>query len=124
MFVAIRDAGHATPGSPPPGRPRPGELARDARLRLVREAADLRKLPFVVLVDVDGDAERAFDAYPKRLVVVGADGGIAYDGGRGAKLGPSAWDLGAVEAHLRAAGSRAGVRATPKRPSTAGLPVE
>jgi hypothetical protein len=104
LFIAIRDAGHPDPRwSPPPGVARPGESARAARLRLVREGAEFLRLPFRTLLDADGEAERAYHAFPKRLVIVGADGRIIYDGGRGASGGPSAWDLGEVEQHLRSA---------------------
>ncbi|MBX9582317.1 MAG: peroxiredoxin family protein, partial [Gemmataceae bacterium] len=104
VFIAVRDAGHPDPvASPPPGRPLPGEPDRDARVRLTREGADHLRLPFAVLVDADGAAEAAYDAFPKRLVVVGADGRVVYDGGRGAAGGPSRWDLGAVDRHLRSA---------------------
>jgi peroxiredoxin len=104
VFIAIRDAGHPDPDtSPPISAPRPGESSVETRRRRVREAAEYLGLPFPVLFDADGEVERAFDAFPKRLVVVGADGRIVYDGGRGAKRGPSDWDLIEVEQHLRTA---------------------
>ena len=104
LFISIRDAGHPDPDtSPPVGEPRPGESAAETRRRQVREGAEYLNLPFPTLLDEDGQAERAYDASPKRLVVVGADGRIAYDGGRGTGGGPSPWDLAEVERHLRAA---------------------
>jgi peroxiredoxin len=45
-----------------------------------------------------GAAEGAYDAWPKRLVVVGPDGRIVLDAGRGM---PERWDLEEVEAWLR-----------------------
>jgi hypothetical protein len=61
------------------------------------------KPPFPTLFDADGEVERAYDAYPKRLVVVGSDGRVVYDGGRGTGGGPSEWDLREVETHIRTA---------------------
>ena len=104
LFVVIRDAGHPDPAtSPPVGEPRPGESAAETRRRQTREGAEYLNLPFPVLLDADGAAEKAYDPFPKRLVVVGADGRIVYDGGRGTAGGPSPWDLAEVERHLRAA---------------------
>ena len=103
LFVAIGDAGHPDPDfSPPVGEPRPGESAADTRRRQVREGAEHLGLPFPTLLDADGEVEAAYAAFPKRLVVVGPDGRIVYDGGRGPAGGPSAWDLAEVERHLRA----------------------
>ena len=104
LFIAIRDAGHPDPkSSPPAGAPRPGESAHETRLRLVREGAEYLALPFPALLDADGKTENAYAAFPKRLVIVSADGRIVYDGGRGAAGGPSEWDLRKVEEHLRTA---------------------
>ncbi len=104
LFISIRDAGHPDPKtSPPVGAPRPGESAPEARLRLVREGAEFLDLPFPALLDADGEVERAYNAFPKRLVVVGPDGRIVYDGGRGVMGGPSAWNLTEVEHHIRSA---------------------
>ena len=47
--------------------------------------------------------ESAYQAFPQRLVIVGTDGLIDFDGGWGSKGGPSDWDLEEVEKHLRAA---------------------
>jgi peroxiredoxin len=108
VFIAIRDAGHPDPDtSPPQSAPRPGESDLETRRRRIREGAEYLSLPFPVLFDADGEAERAYAAFPKRLIVIGADGRIVYDGGRGAKRGPSDWDLIEVEQHLRTAISEA-----------------
>jgi hypothetical protein len=101
LFDAIRDAGHPDPAtSPPPGAPRPGESPDETRLRQVREGAEFLGLPFPALLDADGEVERAYDAFPKRLVVIDPEGRIAYDGGRGSTGGPSDWDLVKVEQRL------------------------
>jgi AhpC/TSA family len=108
LFIAIRDAGHPDPKtSPPVGAPRPGESAAETRFRLVREGAEYLGLPFPALLDEDGEIEAAYDAFPKRLVIVGADGRVIYDGGRGAAGGPSAWNLEEVEIHIRKGHPRA-----------------
>src|SRR5262245_25384145 len=104
LFIAIRDAGHPDPDPSPPVRPpRPGESDLETRRRQVREGAEYLSLHFPTLFDADGEAERAYAAFPKRLVVVGADGRILYDGRRGAEGGPSNWDLNEVAKHLRSA---------------------
>jgi hypothetical protein len=104
LFVAVRDAGHPDPETAPPvGAPRPGESAAETRLRQVREGAEFLALPFPALLDADGEVERAYDAYPKRLVVIDAHGHVAHDGGRGETGGPSPWNLADVEKHIAAA---------------------
>jgi peroxiredoxin len=103
LFVAIRDAGHPNPTSPLAALTPAPNATPEERLRLLREALTIHDLPFPTLFDADGEVERAYDAYPKRLVVIGADGRVVYDGGRGALGGPSEWDLEEVEEHIRAA---------------------
>ncbi len=104
FFVAIRDAGHPGPKtSPLAGDPDLGATTPAARLRLIRKGLGFYKVPFPTLLDEDGQVERAYDAYPQRLVIVGADGLVVFDGGWGSTGGPSDWDLEEVEKHLRAA---------------------
>ena len=103
LFIYIHDTSHADPAgiwdageSPGVNRPEPdpGNL-----LRLVAAYG----IPFHVLLDRNEEVERQYDAGPKRLVVIGADGRIVHDGGRGKTGGPSDWDLEDVEDHIRAA---------------------
>jgi hypothetical protein len=104
LFVAIRDAGHPDPAtSPLAGDPDLGATTSAARLRLIRKGLGFYKVPFPTLLDEDGQVELAYDAYPKRLVIVGADGLVVFDGGRGSAGGPSDWNLEDVEQHLRSA---------------------
>jgi hypothetical protein len=104
LFVAITDAGHPGPElSSPDGGARPKGSTREERLQLVREGLGVYPIPYPVLLDEGGEVERAYGAFPKRLVIVGADGLVVYDGGRGAAGGPSAWDLAEVERYLHSA---------------------
>lgn len=104
LFVAIRDAGHPPPAMAPHYPPRHADGADpEAWRRVVRKGLEVYAIPFPTLLDEDGQAERAYAAYPTRLVVVGADGRVVYDGGRGAAGGPSDWDLTAVERAINAA---------------------
>ena len=100
-FVAIRDAGHPDPDAPEISPPEDDTPA--ARRESIRDGMRAYKMPFTGLLDEDEETERAYNAYPKRLVVVGADGLIVYDGGWGDMGGPSDWDLDEVEAKVRAA---------------------
>jgi hypothetical protein len=104
LMVAITDAGHPGPRlRPREGGPRPEAATPEERLRQALEGLDAYRVPFPVLLDEGGQAERAYGAYPKRLVVVGADGRALFDGGHGPTGGPSDWDLAEVEGHLLAA---------------------
>jgi hypothetical protein len=85
LFVYIREA-HLSAAVLPSN-------SRDA----VRKAMAAQKLSIPCALD-DGTAESAYDAWPKRLVIVGADGRIALDAGHGL---PDVWDLHEVEAWLK-----------------------
>jgi hypothetical protein len=67
--------------------------SRDA----VRKAMAAHNLSIPCALD-GGTALRAYDAWPKRLVIVGAEGRIVLDAGRGL---PDRWDLDEVEAWLK-----------------------
>ena len=98
-FVAIRDAGHPDPGSPEISPPEDETPA--ARRQSIREGMQAYKMPFLGLLDEDEEVERAYSAYPQRLVIIGADGLVAYDAGWGGEGGPSNWDLEEIEEKLR-----------------------
>jgi len=100
LFVVIRDAGHPEAGSPAHSRRLGPDASPEKKLQLICEGLAHYGIPFTTLIDSGGAVERAYSAFPKRLVVVDPDGVIAYDGGRGAGGGPSDWDLAAVRAHL------------------------
>jgi hypothetical protein len=99
LFIAIRDAGHRDPKwsflSIAP------DAAPEERVRVIRKGLEFYKIPFHCLIDEDKQVERAYGAYPLRLVIVGSDGRVVFDAGRGSLGGPSAWDLEEVEGHLR-----------------------
>jgi hypothetical protein len=84
LFVYVTEAPHE--GGLPDAR---GDRAR--RAALVRAAWEGRGLPFPCLLDgPDCEAEEAYRAWPLRLVLVGADGRVLADLGRGL---PAGWDL-------------------------------
>jgi peroxiredoxin len=102
LFVYVSEAPHkdATPlpkastALPPAGDSIASRVAR------VRWYEDETGANLTWLIDENGAAEATYDAWPRRLVVVGADGRIALDAGRG--LSPP-WDLQAVERKLNQA---------------------
>jgi hypothetical protein len=101
LFVAIKDAGHPDEDLPTQALQ---HLRKDktpeGRLRLVRQGLETYRIFFPGLLDEDGQVEQAYGAYPQRLVIVGEDGLIAFDGGWGSDGGPSPWNLELVERHL------------------------
>jgi len=71
----------------------------EERRQQARETAERLSLSLPVLVDeMDNRANAAFAAWPERLVVVGADGRIAYPG----KPGPWGFSPEAAEEQLTA----------------------
>ena len=69
------------------------------RREQVRQAAASLKLTIPCLLDTCyGDTEQMFLGWPQRLVIVGIDGRIALDAGRGL---PDGWDLAEVDAWLK-----------------------
>ena len=102
-FIAIKDAGHPLPEMSLSGEPNLDLTDRETLLWYIRKGLDVYRVPFPCLLDEDGQVERAYQAFPQRLLIVGVDGNIVYDGGFGAQGGPSAWDLKMVESHLREA---------------------
>jgi hypothetical protein len=105
LFIAITDAGHPDPemAAVLAGEPHPEKDTPEARVRLIRKGLEHYKVPFPCLLDEDRKVESAYEAFPQRLVIVGADGLVVFDGGWGSKGGPSNWDLEEVEEHLRSA---------------------
>ena len=81
---------------PPPG----GTAARLQRVHWYREetGGETRWL-------LDGEDERVeklYDAWPRRLVIVDANGRVAFDAGHGIK---KPWDVREIERQLRAGGA-------------------
>jgi hypothetical protein len=102
FFVAISDAGHPLPEMALPAATRALLAAndRDQRVAYARKGRELYQIPFPCLLDEYGEAERAYDAFPQRLLIIGIDGNIALDAGWGADGGPSAWDFDRIERTL------------------------
>jgi hypothetical protein len=101
LFIQVSDAPHEAPAQLTAAYREAGleEETRDNRPRRACLAAGVMGLPFPCLLDAGGEAEECYDAWPERLVVVGADGRVLHDAGRGL-LG--AWDFAAIEGCLRA----------------------
>jgi peroxiredoxin len=102
LTVYITEAGHSIAGleyvlkSHHPGSPDPRE---NKHLEAIRRAIDQRGLTMPFVIDGDDRAvERAYLAWPRRLVVIDSDGNIAQDLGRGFS---DRWDLKAVAAWLK-----------------------
>ena len=53
--------------------------------------------------DEDGHVEAAYHAFPLRLVIVGSDGQVVLDAGRGSGGIANPWDMNQIEEQLRAA---------------------
>jgi hypothetical protein len=103
LFVCIRDAGHPDARTSPFSRAAPLDPDnQEAIWRRTRAGLDHYQIPFPGLLDEDGLAERAYDAYPKRLVIIGTDGLVVHDAGWGDE-GVRHWDLSEVASHLRSA---------------------
>lgn len=67
----------------------------------VREILEGMAFPIPCLFDrEDGKVEILYDAWPQRLLVVGVDGKVVFDAGRGLQ---SRWNMTKVEDHLKAA---------------------
>jgi hypothetical protein len=90
LLVYIAEAHVRIPGEPQPARAE----------RVWRELSSRRLTLPVVLDDPEGRAAAEYNAWPRRLVVVGADGRVALDAGHGLN-GQRGWDLAAVESWLK-----------------------
>jgi hypothetical protein len=98
LFVYVREAPHLTPAEQAVARQGPRSAAGGRR---IRERIAACGVSFPCLLDTDtAAAEDAYDAWPQRLLLVGADGTITYDAGRGL---PGGGDLDEFEARLCAA---------------------
>jgi peroxiredoxin len=97
LFVHVDDAYHTIPGLQPAMADLPPTRAN--RAERTRRATAFLGLTFPTFIDrADGRIESAYDAWPKRMVLVDTDGRVALDAGRGF---PDGWDLGKVEAWLK-----------------------
>ena len=102
LLVYIREAHALDGGSPITGRGAP--IVEEPLTLLERaniatrcdSALDLNPLP-ILLDDMQDTAERAYSGHPDRLYLVGAEGRIAYAGGRG----PFGFDPDELEAAIR-----------------------
>jgi hypothetical protein len=103
LFVNIREAGHPMPGLefllPAKGVMFGPQLPWPERRQAVRKAVARVGLTLPVVLDrEDNKVMHAYGAFPLRLVVVGADGRIAMDLGRGVF---QHWDLKQVDRWLQ-----------------------
>jgi hypothetical protein len=101
LFVNITEAGHRIPGLEfviDPATPN-GPDPLDDRRRRVDKALRQTNMTLPGVLDFEQAAEVAYDAYPTRLVAVGADGKVALDIGRGMSTRP--WAIGELEEWLK-----------------------
>src|SRR5687768_4770421 len=77
-LIAIKDAGHPLPEMSLSEEPRLDVTDRETRLWYCRKGLDVYQVPFSCVLDEDGQMERAYQAFPQRLLIVGADGNIVY----------------------------------------------
>ena len=99
LFVSVTEARHQIPGLEFMIDPVGPDTPEERRARVGRAMRQVGATLLGVL-DIGAAAETAYDAYPNRLVIVGADGRIALDIGR--DLFPKPWNLNEVEAWLKA----------------------
>ena len=97
LFIVIRGAGRPETGTPAPEAFAP-DASQAADLQSVRDELD--RFHLTTLVDEHDVTARAYNASPRRLLIVDAAGRIAFDGARGVIGGANDWDLQAVGAHL------------------------
>ena len=89
-LVYIAEAGHRLPFPGPEG----------GRPDRVRRGLEFFRVPFpCLLAPPDSQAEKDYDPWPTRLVLLDGDGKVALDAGRGTRRPP--WDLAGFEACLR-----------------------
>jgi len=111
LFVYVTEAGHSLEGfefllegrEPDPetlrgreGRPR---APLPHRRGLVLQAVEKVNLDLPGVIDVDGTVEAVYDAFPRRIVGVDAEGRVAVDLGKGVLV---QWDFAPLEDWLRA----------------------
>lgn len=116
FFVQVRNAPHPLPDRLADAFRRAGvePASGGDRREQARLGAAVMGIPFPCLVDTPAaEVESLYDAWPERLVIVGADGRVALDAGLGlATGGPvfgNGWNFAAIEDCLRAEGSKPGV---------------
>lgn len=102
LFVNVTEAGHRIPRLEfviAPGA-EAGRIPVPERRRRIAQAMRATSLSMPAAVDANGVAEKAYHAFPMRIVAVSADGAIGLDLGRG--LLNESWDLAAIDQWLAA----------------------
>lgn len=100
LFVYIAEAPHPTPESGPFSKfdPRAPLFEKQTAVRAILEEVGF---PFPCLFDGgERQVEKAYAAWPERLVIVGKDGNVQFDGGRG--LEGEGWGMDEIEKQLLA----------------------
>lgn len=98
MFVYINEAGHGRAELDPVLAALP--QGPNHRVERVRQGCEYLSLPLPIVLDtVEETAQRAYDAWPRRLVVVDPDGRIVVDLSHG--QGDQNWDFSKASAWLR-----------------------
>ena len=103
LFVYVTEAPHVNEALPPPyGGAAAADPAKAQRER-IRKGLAHYGLTMPCLEDQGKEAVTAYGAYPRRLVVVDAQGRVTYDaavGPGGARQAADSWDLAAIGDYL------------------------
>jgi hypothetical protein len=110
-FVYITDAAHATPLAPAAVVTAPWAEPPADRLARIRGGVKALQIAIPCLVaPLRSEVEITYQAFPRRLLLVGVDGRIRYDAGRGLA---GSWDFVALEDLLRSLPVTAPVHSRP-----------
>jgi hypothetical protein len=101
LFVYVSEAPHASTPLKNASRPMPpeGEGAAGHRRRVRWYEGESGNGLTWLLDGSDEAVEEAYSAWPRRLVVVGVDGRVAYDAGHGVR---QIWDMDEIERQIEA----------------------
>lgn len=106
LLIYVSEAPHPLPELGPLAVGGPDTDTSEVRRKRIGKGLEVFDLPFPCLLDEDGRVEAAYHAFPQRLVIVGSDGQVVLDVGRGSDGLVNAWDMRQIEERLRAALSR------------------
>jgi hypothetical protein len=104
LFVYVSEGPHDSTPLPRAARPIPPPAGKGARLRRVRWYEEEAGGNLCWLLDGEDErVEELYSACPRRLVIVGVDGRVAFDAGHTLS---KPWDMGEIERQLRAVAPR------------------
>ena len=103
LFVYVTEAPHINGALPPPYGGAGAADPASAQRERIRKGLAHYGLTMPCVEDCNKEAVAAYGAYPRRLVVVDAQGRVTYDAGvgpGGARQTADIWDLAAIGDHL------------------------